>query len=99
MRRTTPASAHGRLAGRAPVAALDQAAAAVGTTPDALALAAGLAQPWADVVLSGAVTAETLRSNLRALDVPWSAGLAQDLAALEEDSAEYWAQRASLAWN
>ncbi len=81
------ALANGRLAGREPVPALDQAAAVVGTTPDALALAAVLAQPWADVVLSGAASAETLRSNLRALDVPWSAELARDLAALEEDSA------------
>ena len=34
------------------------------TTPDALALAAALAQPWSDVVLSGATTREQLRSNL-----------------------------------
>jgi aryl-alcohol dehydrogenase-like predicted oxidoreductase len=41
----------------------------LGTTIDALALAAALAQPWADVVLSGAATAEQLRSNLAAPDV------------------------------
>ena len=47
----------GRAAGRAPRAS-------AGTTPDALALAAVLAQPWVDVVLSGAATVDTLRSNL-----------------------------------
>ena len=36
---------------------------------DALALAAALAQPWADIVLSGAVTMKQLRSNVRALDI------------------------------
>ncbi len=35
-------------------------------TVDALALAAVLAQPWADVVLSGAVTASQLLANVRA---------------------------------
>jgi aryl-alcohol dehydrogenase-like predicted oxidoreductase len=62
---------------------------------DAEALAAALAQPWADVVLSGAATVETLRSNLRAreLDPPG------ELPELIEDSAAYWALRSSLAWN
>jgi aryl-alcohol dehydrogenase-like predicted oxidoreductase len=46
-----------------------------GTTPDALALAAALAQPWADVVLSGVATIDTLRGNLAALDVTWDAEL------------------------
>ena len=34
---------------------------ALGTRCDALALAAVLAQPWVDVVLSGAATVESLR--------------------------------------
>jgi aryl-alcohol dehydrogenase-like predicted oxidoreductase len=85
--------ANGRLAapGRAP--ALDAAAAERGTTPDALALGAVLARPWAGVVLSGAATIETLRSNLRAV----AADVALD--ELREDSAAYWAQRAALPWN
>jgi aryl-alcohol dehydrogenase-like predicted oxidoreductase len=49
--------------------ALGAEAARLGTTIDALALAVALAQPWADVVLSGAVTREQLASNLRALAV------------------------------
>src|SRR5918994_2569463 len=40
-----------------------------GIGPDAVALGAVLAQPWADVVLSGAVNEAQLRSNLEALDV------------------------------
>ena len=60
---------------------------------DAAALAAVLAQPWATVVLSGAASVDVLRSNLRARDTaPAELGRA-------EDSAAYWAHRATLSWN
>jgi aryl-alcohol dehydrogenase-like predicted oxidoreductase len=62
---------------------------------DAEALAAALAQPWADVVLSGAASVETLRSNLRARELPPPG----ELAELAEDSEAYWALRSSLPWN
>jgi aryl-alcohol dehydrogenase-like predicted oxidoreductase len=62
---------------------------------DAEALAAALAQPWADVVLSGAASVATLRSNLRARE----AEPPGELPELVEDSAAYWALRSSLAWN
>jgi aryl-alcohol dehydrogenase-like predicted oxidoreductase len=68
-------------------------------TPDALALAAVLAQPWADVVLSGVATVDTLRSNLAALDVAWDAELDQRVAELAEPAEAYWERRAELAWN
>ncbi len=93
------ALANGRLAGREPAPILQQAADAANTTPDALALAAVLAEPWANVVLSGAATVDTLHSNLRALQVPWSPELAQQLAPLQEDSAAYWSHRSALTWN
>jgi aryl-alcohol dehydrogenase-like predicted oxidoreductase len=93
------ALANGRLAGREPVPLLDAAAAEARTTPDALALAAVLARPWVDVVLSGAATVEMLHSNLRALDVVWSDELERRLLPLEEDSEGYWSRRAKLAWN
>ena len=93
------ALANGRLAGREPAPALQGAAAQVGTTPDALALAAVLAQPWASIVLSGAASVDTLHSNLRALDVRWSPDLEHQLAPLQEDSPSYWSHRAALAWN
>jgi aryl-alcohol dehydrogenase-like predicted oxidoreductase len=67
---------------------------ALGPSPDAVALAAILAKPWADVVLSGAATVETLRSNLRALEVTAGA-----FDALREDSAAYWTYRGTLPWN
>ena len=70
-----------------------------GTTPDALALAAVLAQPWADVVLSGAATVDTLRSNLAALDATWDARAQEELAPLAEPADEYWERRSELAWN
>jgi aryl-alcohol dehydrogenase-like predicted oxidoreductase len=93
------ALANGRLAGREPAPELEAAAADAGTTPDALALAAVLARPWADVVLSGAATAGTLRSNLRALDVAWSEELERRLPPLQEDTRAYWTRRAELIWN
>jgi aryl-alcohol dehydrogenase-like predicted oxidoreductase len=86
--------ANGRLATAGQAPALDAAAAALGTTPDALALAAALARPWAGVVLSGAATVDTLRSNLRALELD-----APALDELREDSAAYWKLRSSLPWN
>jgi aryl-alcohol dehydrogenase-like predicted oxidoreductase len=52
---------------------------------DAVALAAALEQPWADVVLSGAATVEQLRSNLAARD-------------LAEAPEEYWRRRSELPW-
>ena len=93
------ALANGRLAGREPMAALESAAHEAGTTPDALALAAVLARPWADVVLSGAATVDTLRSNLRANGIAWTAELERRLAPLAEDAERYWARRSQLAWN
>jgi aryl-alcohol dehydrogenase-like predicted oxidoreductase len=69
------------------------------TTPDALALAAVLARPWVDVVLSGAATVDTVRSNLAALEAQWDARAEEELAPLEEPADEYWERRSELAWN
>ena len=69
------------------------------TTIDALALAAVLAQPWVDVVLSGAATPLQLESNLHAVDCRWTAELAARLDHLQEGALEYWARRSSLVWN
>jgi len=60
-----------------------------------VALAAALSQPWADVVLSGAVTIEQLGSNLTALALTKQAGDWPDIA---ESPAEYWARRSALPW-
>ena len=93
------ALANGRLAGREPEPGLEAAAAAAGATPDALALAAALARPWADVVLSGAASVQTLHSNLRAREIAWSEELERRLWPLREDSERYWARRSELLWN
>ncbi|MPZ79354.1 MAG: aldo/keto reductase [Actinophytocola sp.] len=87
------ALANGRLAVSPPpaVAAL---AAEHGVGPDAVALAAVLARPWADTVLLGPVGPEQLSRNLEALRVPPVEGLA-DLATAPET---YWRDRAALTW-
>lgn len=92
------AMANGRLAGDAAPAAVREAADERGTTPDALALAAVLAQPWVDVVLSGASTVAMLGSNLRALEVDAGGGLVERLEQVVEEPDGYWAARADLAW-
>jgi aryl-alcohol dehydrogenase-like predicted oxidoreductase len=100
------ALANGRLTDRnddpafAPRKALLEAEAARHrTTLDALALASALAQPWADVVLSGASTSEQLDSNLKAATVAWDDRAEAALQALAEPAHEYWTTRARLAWN
>jgi aryl-alcohol dehydrogenase-like predicted oxidoreductase len=70
-----------------------------GVGPDAVAIAAALAQPWADVVLSGAVTQEQLRSNVAAADVPLDQADLDALGALAEAPAAYWDRRAALPWS
>jgi aryl-alcohol dehydrogenase-like predicted oxidoreductase len=61
--------------------------------PDAVALAAALAQPWADTVLIGPVTRAQLTSNLRAVSLD-----PVDLTDLAEPAAEYWGTRSRLPW-
>ena len=69
------------------------------TTVDAAALACVLAQPWVDVVLSGAATVEHLQSNLRAVEVKWDEEADSRLNALAESAEVYWKTRSGLAWN
>jgi aryl-alcohol dehydrogenase-like predicted oxidoreductase len=90
------AVANGRLTGRAAPPALAAAASERGVGPDALAIAAALAQPWSDVVLSGASTEAMLESNLAAREVTVEPGF---LAELAEPADEYWARRSELSWN
>jgi len=72
---------------------LGSAAAALGVTPDALAIAAVLAQPWVSVVLSGAASVEQLTSNLMALTIA-----APSFPDLGEPADEYWAERSARPW-
>jgi aryl-alcohol dehydrogenase-like predicted oxidoreductase len=70
-------------------------AAALGQTFDGLALAAALSQPWAHVVLSGAVTAAQLQSNLQASHFAVTPG---SLPSIEMAPVRYWSERAALEW-
>jgi aryl-alcohol dehydrogenase-like predicted oxidoreductase len=92
------AVANGHLTNRAGgehLQALQMDAAAHRTTIDALAIAAALSQPWADVVLSGAVTTEQLESNMKAVALARGPADWPDIA---EAPTNYWARRSALAW-
>jgi aryl-alcohol dehydrogenase-like predicted oxidoreductase len=95
------ALANGRLAPRSGLGAspvLADIASDHGVAIDHVALAAALAQPWADVILSGAVSVMQLQSNVDALSVVVSESDLDRLAALAETPDAYWAYRSSLPW-
>ena len=93
------ALANGRLTTRGDVPELTTVARGTGQTPDALALAAVMAQPWADVVLSGAATVEELESNLVARALEPGRDVLEALDAIAEGPDAYWEKRSELAWN
>jgi aryl-alcohol dehydrogenase-like predicted oxidoreductase len=70
-----------------------------GNAIDAVAMAAVLAQPWVDVVLSGAATAAQLASNLESLDITLDAAQLAALGAIAEPPKEYWERRSRLPWS
>jgi aryl-alcohol dehydrogenase-like predicted oxidoreductase len=76
-----------RLTAAKPHAAIDQ-----------MALAFVLAQPFVDVVLSGAATTMQLASHLAALELRLDDGERGVLGTLAETPQRYWATRASLPW-
>jgi aryl-alcohol dehydrogenase-like predicted oxidoreductase len=75
---------------------LGAAADAAGVGRDALALATALAQPWADVVLSGAASVEQLEQNLAAVEV--DPELVDGVPGMGEEPEQYWAARSRMAW-
>jgi aryl-alcohol dehydrogenase-like predicted oxidoreductase len=93
--------ANGRLAGREPgqiAPALEEVADDLRTTPDAVAIAAALAQPWVTIALSGAATTTQLASNLAAVRVNLRSHHLERLASLVEPPVEYWRHRSGLRW-
>lgn len=66
---------------------------------DTIALAFVLRQPWAHVVLSGAVTERHLESNLKAARIPVQDDELAALEPLQMETEVYWQERAELAWN
>lgn len=93
------ALANGRLVRGAEAGPVLEQARRLGTTPDALALADAIEQPWADVVLSGAVSVEQLRDNTAAIGVRLDDEARQALRALAVPAGQYWRERAALMWN
>lgn len=93
------ALANGRLTDPAELAGTGLAAAAraSGAGVDAVALGAALAQPWCDVVLSGAVTVAQLRSNAAALDL--AATVDPERLVAPEEPQRYWAARGRRSWS
>jgi aryl-alcohol dehydrogenase-like predicted oxidoreductase len=69
------------------------------TTIEMLALAAALAQPWADVVLTGAATVDQIRASVAALDFPYDDEVERQLRSVSISSDEYWHARSSFRWN
>ena len=62
---------------------------------DGLAIGAAVSHPWADIVLTGAVTRKQLKQNLAA-KVP---SIDEErLASLAQPAEEYWAARSSRPW-
>ncbi|HEY0534850.1 MAG TPA: aldo/keto reductase [Actinoplanes sp.] len=90
------AMANGRLA--APGGPLAGIAAELGSTPDTVALAAVLRQPWARIVLSGAATTGQLAANLSAESLTLSATHDDRLSTMAEKPDAYWQARSSLPW-
>ena len=84
---------NGRLVGAEAPAALRAVADRYGVGPDAVAIGAVLAQPWCDVVLSGAVTSDQLASNAAAVSFD-----PDELAELAEPAEQYWATRSRRPW-
>ena len=62
-------------------------------------VAAVLARPWVDTVLSGAATVGQLESNLAAVNVRWDATLEEEFACLAEGPESYWQTRSALPWS
>lgn len=92
------ALANGRLTAAGDQPAFVDIANRHGVTPDALAISAALAQPWAGIVLSGAVSVASLSSNLEADPSLWTPAVAEPAASLVEPAAEYWAERSRREW-
>jgi aryl-alcohol dehydrogenase-like predicted oxidoreductase len=79
--------------------ALEKVALRHGASIDQVAMATALGQPWTDVVLSGAVTAEQLASNVGALGVSLTEEDWDELASVAEDAEIYWSRRNALPWH
>jgi aryl-alcohol dehydrogenase-like predicted oxidoreductase len=69
------------------------------TTVETLALAAALARPWANIVLSGAATVEQIESTVAAIAFVYDTELDEQLRSVAVAPEEYWRARSSFKWN
>jgi aryl-alcohol dehydrogenase-like predicted oxidoreductase len=90
--------ANGRLTVEPPRAVV-RIADRAGVDASAVAIAAVLAQPWADTVLVGPSSVGQLAANRRASTIELGDDDQAELAALSVDPDAYWADRAALAWH
>jgi len=81
------------------VARIRELAKSRGLTVETLALAAALARPWADIVLTGAATVGQIQSNVAALELAYDPELEEKLRSVSIDSTKYWRARSSFRWN
>jgi aryl-alcohol dehydrogenase-like predicted oxidoreductase len=81
------------------VARIRELAESRGTTVETLALAAALARPWANIVLSGAATVDQIGSTVTALGFAYDDELNEQLRSVAVASDEYWRARSSFRWN
>lgn len=70
-----------------------------GTTIEMVALAAALSRPWANFVLSGAVTVDQIQSAIGATGFGYGDDLEEQLRPLAIPSQDYWRARSSFPWN
>lgn len=66
--------------------------------PDAVALAAVLAQPWADITLIGSSSTAQLDANLGAAGLVLDDSELAVLSGIAESPSKYWARRSCLTW-
>jgi len=81
------------------MSALGETAGRLACGIDQLALAFVLAEPFVDVVLSGAATTAQLASHLGARSLTLDPEMHAALAALAEPPARYWQTRGTLRWS
>jgi aryl-alcohol dehydrogenase-like predicted oxidoreductase len=88
--------ANGRLTSRGEEPSATALAAEDGQRLDALAIGAAIAHPWADIVLTGAVTRKQLRQNLDARPPSLDE---ERLASVAEPAEQYWKARSARPWS
>jgi len=94
------AMANGRLGPRGDAAdVVSPLAAELAVGVDTVAIAVAAAQPWADVVLSGAVTTDQLQSNAAGWRLDPPEGALEAIARRAEPPETYWKRRSGLAWS